>query len=223
MLQRNARNLLCGHCGMSCSHSLQFDHSFNRIYDGVCEDMKDPFIFMVYECSECSGSTVLGGYESELEDSDLYPKPLDQFFPQSPHLGHLERVVGLGIPGYLGGLVPKWLEKDYESIYPLIHQNPEAFALQIRRIVEKLANKIGAVDRRNLHDKINYLKEEGFIPDRIVDSLHSLRVFGNEGAHGSRKFNRTESSLLDSIFRDIVNYIYISPAKIKGLKKLLSR
>lgn len=117
--------------------------------------------------------------------------------------------------------VPASVSKIYDEAIRIKNISPNSFAVQIRRALEALCVDRG-VSERSLASSLKNLSERGEIPDVLSEASDILRLIGNLGAHASDvDVHPLQAMAIDDFFKAIVEYIYVSPAKIASFKNLL--
>jgi len=103
-------------------------------------------------------------------------------------------------------------------MWHLRHTAPGAFANQIRRALEFICGSENAKGS-NLFEQLRDLAQRGVLPTGLIDVAALIRQVGNIGSHASTKeISRWDAELLDSLFRMILEYVYIGPARLDRLK-----
>jgi hypothetical protein len=90
-----------------------------------------------------------------------------------------------------------------------------AAILLARSVIEATAKDNGIPDG-NLKNKIDKMKDDDLIRPRIAAVAHSVRVFGNDMAHGDfvQPVTAEESALVLELMGEILDEVYQSPAKL---------
>ena len=118
--------------------------------------------------------------------------------------------------------VPKNISKIYDEAIRIKYISPNSFAVQIRRALEALCIDRG-VNERSLATSLKTLSERGEIPEVLSEAGDILRLIGNTGAHvADIDVHPLQAMAIDDFFKAIVEYIYVSPAKIVSFKELLN-
>lgn len=209
----------CYSCGNEANHKLIFHHSAEIFYDIVetdegLEKALNTFHYYNYKCSSCTGLTIIGGFENEI---NIATNKYQQIFPIGPNIRiEQHKLIKKEQP------VPEKILKAYEEIWFLRKQVPNAFANQIRRCLEMICNDFGAKGN-TLSAKLNNLKNNGLIPGKNEELTKVIREVGNMGSHDSGyELDVWDVELLDEFFKAIVEYLYIVPAKLKRLSSRLN-
>lgn len=119
--------------------------------------------------------------------------------------------------------VPKEISRIYDEAIRIKHIAPNAFAVQIRRALEALCKDRGT-KHRTLDDQLEELAERGEIPKTLSEASDIVRLIGNVGAHASSiEVHPLQATAIDNFFKAIVEYVYISPARIREFKERMNQ
>jgi len=88
----------------------------------------------------------------------------------------------------------------------------------IRAIVETIC-KDKKAEGKSLYDQINSLVEMSIVTQEGADTLHKLRVLGNEAAHEVKSHNSQQLRLAMEIIEHMLDGTYVIPAKVKEVFK----
>lgn len=88
----------------------------------------------------------------------------------------------------------------------------------IRAIVETIC-KDKKAEGKSLYDQINSLVEMSIVTPEGADTLHKLRVLGNEAAHEVKSHNSQQLRLAMEIIEHMLDGTYVIPAKVKEVFK----
>lgn len=118
------------------------------------------------------------------------------------------------------GLPPE-VAKGYEAALKVRNVEANAFGVLVRRVLELVCADRGA-EGRTLHDQLNCLVERDEIPRQLADMAHSLRAFGNIGAHASAgELTSAEVPFLDKLCEAVLEYVYYAPRLLQEVGKHL--
>ena len=118
--------------------------------------------------------------------------------------------------------VPPQILRIYEEVWPLRRSAPNAFAGQIRRALEYVCQDQNAVGR-TLFDQLEDLSRRGLLPEKLAETATLIREAGNIGVHADKRaIDVWDAELIDELFRLVIDYVYIAPAKITRLQQRLS-
>lgn len=118
--------------------------------------------------------------------------------------------------------VPINIRDVYSKTLKILKINPEAFCVQIRRLLEFVCIDKG-IKGKNLDRMLKEMTEKGLIPKVLSEMSNNLRVLGNLGAHALENVEITsyDASLANDFFRAIIEYVYVAPGKVDSFKKRL--
>lgn len=194
----------CPRCGNVAQQQLRFTH---RCYEEEWTDEGEPIglpaVYFVVSCQTCDGLLVYGDW-GDIPKADDFSK------------------VGLVWPETnLYGSVPKPVVKIYEEAIRIKRLAPNAFATQIRRALEAIAEDRGAKPG-SLVQRLRDLANRGEMPPTLAELGDTLRTLGNIGAHVSeQQIQPWQVHSIDEFFRAVVEYIYVAPSKLADFKKSL--
>ncbi len=95
-------------------------------------------------------------------------------------------------------------------------------ATAIRSSIDLMCDDMGATGK-DLIDRIRNLKDRMVLPNDIIDGMHTLRIFGNEGAHIYTKvFDVTEQecSIALDLATEIARSLYAHRSLINRMNEL---
>jgi hypothetical protein len=117
--------------------------------------------------------------------------------------------------------LPSAVGKGYEAVLKVRNVDANAFGVLVRRVLELVCADRGA-QGRNLHEQLNCLVERDEIPEQLANMAHSLRVFGNIGAHASAgELTSAEIPFLDKLCEAVLEYVYYAPQLLQEVGKHL--
>ena len=205
---------LCCHCGNDAPHSKAFSHTAKLLYEEIeTQRFMEPFNFDFYVCDTCGGPTLCGNFRHEGRNLPVRPR----LFPRGPSLVPPMHMVAEKNP------IPTDVVSTYTKAWPLLKKNPSAFANQIRRGLEHICNDQGATGK-TLFAKLKDLATKGVFPTTVSDLAGQIRLVGNTGSHASdTDVDIWDAELLDDFFRMVVEYVYVTPAKIKRMEQRTKR
>lgn len=204
--------LVCYHCGNRAPHCRLAVHQGQELfdYDGKIR-YKEEFLYYVYKCKTCEGISIYGDFsqygepERSLDEMRLYPEgsklePKSHTVSPSP-------------------CIPIHVREIYEEIWPLRHLAPNAFAGQVRRLLEFVCKDCEASGGKLFH-QIQDLIKKGIFPAHISKIADKLRNMGNVGSHAAEsEIGYGKAELIDYFFRSVIEYVYIIPAQLKRLSE----
>jgi hypothetical protein len=119
--------------------------------------------------------------------------------------------------------VPKAVLRLYEEVWPLRHHTPTAFVGQIRRVLEFICKDQNATGKDLAH-KLADLSARGIFPGNVTGMTTLIRECGNIASHAAdREMDRWDAELIDALFRTVVEYVYIAPAKASRMRQRLQQ
>ena len=205
----------CNHCGNDTPHNLVVHNPTNFLFDILDEkELRERYNFLLYQCCTCSGVTLLGGFELEY---GVVARDYPRLYPLGASILPPAHTLIKGNP------IPSKILNIYEEIWPLRHKAPNAFAGQIRRAIEYICDDRGAIGK-TLYDKINDLAQKNILPSVLLDMTSVLKDVGNIGSHASdSEVDLWDAELLDTLFRILIQYIYITPSQIERLRQRIKK
>lgn len=205
----------CCHCCNETPHSLVLQHEAKHLYEQIREQrFLETFEYYVYSCGTCNGLTVLGGFSHGLKGD---PIKFSRLFPTGPTLLPAQHM----LPGSESP-VPSRIILIYEQAWTLRHKSPAAFANQIRRALEFVCQDQNA--RGNtLAKQLQDLAATNVLPKTVADLANQLRHAGNRGSHADEEdIDCWDAELVDHLFRMVIEYVYLIPAKVQRLQERLT-
>lgn len=211
----NSEVRLCGHCGNRTPLRKECVWRGQELMDfRNGEPDRAPYVFAMYSCETCQGASLFG--LSALTSESLVNKRMEPLYPRGPSLAPPQHtVVGATSP------IPEDVARAFMAAWPLRHTNPTAFANQIRRALEFVCKDRGAVGT-TLHAQLMNLAKREVFPAGLAETASLIKEVGNEGSHAGRDIDPWDAELLEELFRSIVDYVYVAPARIARLKQRLS-
>lgn len=202
---------LCNHCNNKAPHGLIVDGNVARLYDEIEEDGKtekiiQTFTYFFLKCETCGDYSLLGGFNFEHPTSHFTEFPV--LYPDSD---------------ILDGSVPERIRRVYAEASQIKNRAPNAYAGQIGRALEYLAQDKKA-NGNNLSAQLKSLVEMNIIPPTLAEMTRLIRLLRNLSVHATDiEISVWDAKLIDEFFRSIIEYVYVAPAKIDRLKDMLSR
>lgn len=126
--------------------------------------------------------------------------------------------------------VPLKYATDYNEACLILNYSPKASATLSRRCLQSIIHDELNIDYNNLNREIDDVIKNQKFNSQILALLHSLREFGNFGAHSTKDTKSGEIlevepgeaeyclSILDAIF----DFQFVQPAKYEEIKKDLN-
>ena len=77
---------------------------------------------------------------------------------------------------------------------------------------------------RTLAQKLNYLAENGRIPNTLAEMARQLKELRNLGAHDAEdEVTEQDVPIILDFLETILEYLYVAPAKIEAVRTRLTR
>lgn len=172
-------------------------------------------ISQIIQCQGCEAvsfrveSTNSEDYDYDYEANTRYNVKTIKFYPG--------RSAGLkAIDSYL---LPLNVQEIYkETILAIENEQNILAGIGIRALIETICKDLNAAGK-DLYHKINSLQEKSIITKEGVETLHKLRVLGNDAAHEVKKHNHQQLSLAIQIIEHMLDGTYIIPHKVAHVLK----
>ncbi|WP_068828059.1 DUF4145 domain-containing protein [Pseudomonas sp. BMS12] len=169
----------------------------------------------IIQCQGCEAvsfrveSTNSEDYDYDHESNTRYDIETIKFYPG--------RSAGLkAIDSYL---LPLNVQDIYkETILAIENEQNILAGIGIRALIETICKDLNAAGK-DLYNKINSLQEQGIVTKEGVETLHKLRVLGNDAAHEVKKHNQQQLSLAIQIIEHMLDGTYIIPHKVAHVLK----
>jgi len=95
--------------------------------------------------------------------------------------------------------------KDFDEARGIANRSPRGAAALLRLALQKLCAELG-YNQHHLNDAISALIKEEALPKTLQQSLHAVRVIGNESVHPGQMDMRDDRDTAMALF-DLVNLI----------------
>ena len=197
----------CAHCSNRAPLSVLFEYQFEEEFEESEHTPYDHYVveYFLVKCETCN-------------DLSLYVKP-------DPDIFYHEDILGIRVHPKIDSLsesVPINIRDVYLKTLKILKINPEAFCVQIRRLLEFVCIDKG-IKGKNLDKMLKEMTAKGLIPKVLSEMSDNLRVLGNLGAHALENVEITsyDASLANDFFKAIIEYVYVAPAKVDSFKKRL--
>lgn len=196
----------CPHCGNNAPQKLV--HDARHLEKGWSQDGKEenfPWGTFVAVCGTCSQVLVYDNIGGQWEPQQFHYA--DLVYPRSGHIHYT---------------VPKNIREAYAEAHRIKQLAPGAFAVQIRRALEAVCEDRGA-NKGTLQVRLKELTDAGELPAALSEAGDAVRLLGNIGAHGiGVSIHPTQALALDELFRAIVEYLYVSPYRLRKIKEQMN-
>lgn len=197
--------LTCPHCGNKTPMNLL--NKFEKLTTDEVYDERSNDIFELFECPVCKDfhlfHTHWNTVESYNEDFNIYEEG-SLLYPYTERLNLFA--------------LPKTVRGAYESALKVQNIDEASCVITLRRTLEMVCKDKGAT-KGPLHQKLNYLQENGVLSPLMGDISKVIKDIGNMGAHGDEvNFDKYMVKSLFSFTNKILEYVYILPKEIKRIK-----
>lgn len=199
----------CGHCGNvtkleergGYEHIGSIPNKVNNTWDVIRVS------WQVYECVTCLEPTLVKfvygpqiNYSVSVQEKQLYP------VSEAPLTN-----------------LPQNIEKAYLASIKVKNIEPNACAVLVGRTLEAACNHEQA-QGRTLAQKLNYLAQNGRIPNTLVEMARQLKELRNLGAHDAEdEVTEEDVPVILDFLEAILEYLYVAPAKIEAVRARLTR
>lgn len=201
--------MLCGHCGNKTSLVSRggYEHK-----EPAWDFENDKWVskktsWQVFECLTCSKPTLIE-YDFGLDETDIDNWKDIVIYPTSDTpLTNL----------------PQKIERAYTAAIKVKNIEPNACAVLVGRTLEAACNHEEA-QGRSLAQKLNYLAENGRIPNTLAVMARQLKELRNLGAHDAEdEVTEQDVPIILDFLEAILEYLYVAPAKINAVQARLTR
>jgi hypothetical protein len=115
--------------------------------------------------------------------------------------------------------LPQAVSRIYDETHSaLSNKQPILAGVGIRALVETVCNEKAAAGS-SLESKIDDLVTKGVLTQTGAETLHSMRILGNEAAHEVKPHSETTLNLAMDVVEHLLNDVYVLPAATKALPK----
>jgi len=115
--------------------------------------------------------------------------------------------------------LPFEVSRIYDETHAaLCNRQPILAGIGIRALVETVCKEKSAAGS-NLEQKIDNLVNMGVLTQAGAETLHSMRILGNEAAHEVKPHSEETLNLAMDVVEHLLNDVYILPAITKSLPK----
>lgn len=216
----------CPHCGIAIHNDCYKEYLRNSASanaSGISSKTGAKYYirYTVQECPECHELIIslnvvtfeyLGGplYNEKIEEEFLvWPKNAFRFVSKN---------------------VPEEYAKDYREATSVLNISPAASAALSRRCLQNIIHNHAKIDKGNLKREIDELINSKVLPSYISEALHTLREFGNFGAHPIKdaqtgsiiEVEQGEAEWMLDILDFMFDLYFEQPAKLKARQASLN-
>jgi hypothetical protein len=189
-------------------------HSIISSYDENGDEVNYPNVYcwiikdQIIQCQGCESVSFrtlsTNSEDSDYSDTGIYYYPTIKYYPA--------RVIGF--KSIDSNLLPSKIGKIYqETLFSIENEQNVLAGIGIRAIIETICKDLDAKGGK-LSNKIDHLKKLGLITSDSTETLHKLRVLGNDAAHEVKAHNSTQLELAMQIIEHLLNGTYILKSKI---------
>lgn len=115
--------------------------------------------------------------------------------------------------------LPPTVSRVYSETHSaLCNKQPILAGIGIRALVETVCKEKAAIGS-NLEQKIDNLVANGILTRTGAETLHSMRILGNEAAHEVKPHSEETLNLAMDVVEHMLNDVYILPAATSKLPK----
>jgi hypothetical protein len=115
--------------------------------------------------------------------------------------------------------LPSSVSRIYDETHSaLSNKQPILAGVGIRALVETVCNEESATGH-SLEQKIDDLVTRGVLTRAGAETLHSMRILGNQAAHQVKPHSEETLNLAMDVVEHLLNDVYILPAATKKLPK----
>lgn len=204
-----AKKIRCVHCGNRTTAELlsQATTSETAISNSSTMDTLDfDVYYSLLKCNTCDAVSLVVNTEYDDNPSDLEEARL--LYPE-------RQAISTG--------VPKAIRKEYAEAEKIEKASPPAYAVMLGRALESLC-KDQLAKGRTLKEQLEDLSTRDIIPRTLCEMGQTLRSLRNVGAHVTDyELDRDEVQTMKEFFLTMIEYVYVAPAKLDGLKKSIER
>lgn len=201
----------CPHCGARAHLVLVSNESH-------LSKNKDQFNYVVFRCKPCK-RLVLKVFQSKQN-----PYTSEQMLDASGWVAQYPSTATEAAEKYTE-FVPTAALVDYEEgLRCLSAGAPRAAASMFRRSLQDALIQLGADQTAKLIDQITSVHN---LTKDIKDWAHSIRIFGNWGAHPQKDLLRDidikKAKEVQDFIEEFFNYVYVMPGKVAAARKIYEK
>jgi hypothetical protein len=201
----------CKECSKETSHSIVAAYEESGSQDcGGGNTFDWTTVSQIIQCQGCETVSFRVSSKNS-EDYDFDYETNSQSYNEVVKL-YPGRSTGLKvIDSYL---LPFNVQEIYhQTIFAIENEQNILAGIGIRALIETICKDLNA-EGRDLFHKINYLHTMSIVTKEGVDTLHKLRVLGNDAAHEVKAHSRQQLSLAIQIIEHMLDGTYIIPKKV---------
>ena len=208
----------CYHCGnkglmnIICNHSEKFGGYY---IDENGKDEYDPleeFRWFILLCPVCRFLTIKQKYSSE--ELGFNPITEEPFYEEE--IIYPENKMNVKN-------IPKYIASTFEAALKIKNIDRESCLVLLRKTLELICNEKEAKGY-DLDSKVKDLISQKIFPKELEDAYWIIRSSGNQAAHTTNiNLHNYDIKQIIDILYTIIDYLYITPSKIKYLKNKLEK
>lgn len=170
-----------------------------------------PEKFTAYQCPTCNDVVII---KSTYQNLTLEMIQEDQSLSEG-----IQKIIYPNNKTLDENIIPLKICEIYSEAISLKKLSPSSFGVQIRKVLELLCEEQGAPKSGDLYNKLEKLSERNIFPENIINMGNIIRKVAKYGAHPKdEEITASDADLLDDIFHLILDYVYITPYKVKTLE-----
>jgi hypothetical protein len=213
--QNEEHCLPCGKCFVETRHKVLQSVDI----DGTALDWQDYHYTDNFQIVQCQGCDTISFRKchSDSEHMEFDEERNEGFYVDRVEL-YPSRVAGRHKLRQAHPL-PFEVSRIYDETHAaLCNKQPILAGIGIRALVETVCKEKSAAGS-NLEQKIDYLVAMGVLTQAGAETLHSMRILGNEAAHEVKPHSEETLNLAMDVVEHLLNDVYILPAVTRNLPK----
>jgi len=202
--------IICKECSRETLHVVVT--SFNEIGSEDCGGGNSVDWHCSNQVTQCLGCETVSFRTVSTFSEDMEYDHSGSYYPETIkyYPGRTE-----GIKSIKSHLLPHSVQQIYqETILSIENEQYILAGIGIRAIVETICKDLEA-EGNNLHQKINTLKDRSIVTIEGAETLHKLRVLGNDAAHEVKAHNSRQLELAMQIIEHMLDGTYIIPERVQ--------
>jgi hypothetical protein len=206
--------LPCGTCLGRTRHKVLQSVDVNGEDEGWDYDYVDNY--QIVQCQGCDSISFRKGHSDS--ENTIYDEENDETIHIETTELYPSRVAGrhkLRQAHFLPEAVARIYNETHSA---LSNKQPILSGVGIRALVETVCNEKKAAGY-SLESKIDDLVTKGVLTQTGAETLHSMRILGNEAAHEVKPHSEQTLNLAMDVVEHLLNDVYVLPAATKALPK----
>jgi hypothetical protein len=207
----------CYHCGnkglmnVVSVHKEQFGGTTVDETGELDVELEETFFWFTLSCPVCKFITLMQKYTNE-----CYYNPGTNTVLYDDEIIYPENKMNLKN-------VPKNIATSFEAALKISNINSDLTLMSLRKTLELICNDMNAKGD-DLDTKIKSLIKDKIFPIEFEDAYWIIRQLGNKAAHSDNTgvHNYDVKEIINLLYT-IINYLYVTPGKIKYLKEKLQK